>query len=322
MGRAILALIITWSLFTTAAFAKNDCLSCHGEKGRPGYINRESYEQSVHAFFSCTRCHLNISGYPHGTAVKVNCGICHLLGTEGAPEEQARQYKLSVHGRAANAGNPAAPTCQTCHGSHYIYPSADSRSATHREKIPALCSSCHPKEFAEYRTSIHGKEFLGRNNMAAADCFDCHLEHRTPNPEQDQFKLALIRECGTCHREELDTYRKTYHGKIAKLGYANVAKCSDCHGSHDILPPSDEDSKLSKKNIVATCKACHPGATAGFTRYYAHAEEDNRKKYPVLYYTYLFMTVLLIGVFTFFFTHTFLWAFRALKERLGKKGGS
>jgi hypothetical protein len=27
------------------------------------------------------------------------------------------------------------------------------------------------------------------------------------------------------------------------------------------------------------------------------------------------MTILLIGVFSFFFTHTILWAFRALKER-------
>jgi hypothetical protein len=41
----------------------------------------------------------------------------------------------------------------------------------------------------------------------------------------------------------------------------------------------------------------------------------------VLFYTYLFMTALLIGVFAFFFLHTFLWAFRALKERLEKKGG-
>ena len=40
-----------------------------------------------------------------------------------------------------------------------------------------------------------------------------------------------------------------------------------------------------------------------------------------LYYTYLFMTLLLIGVFTFFLTHTFLWAYRALKERIQKKGG-
>jgi len=41
----------------------------------------------------------------------------------------------------------------------------------------------------------------------------------------------------------------------------------------------------------------------------------------VLYYTFLFMTILLLGTFAFFFTHTFLWAYRSLKERMNKKGG-
>ncbi len=78
---------------------------------------------------------------------------------------------------------------------------------------------------------------------------------------------------------------------------------------------------LSEQNILATCQKCHPGATRGFTKFYAHAEETNRAKYPVMFYTYLFMTALLIGVFAFFFTHTFLWAYRSLKERMNKKGG-
>jgi hypothetical protein len=322
MLRTILAFITAWSILVTAVYAKDDCYSCHGQKGMRGYIDRAAFDQSVHNLFACTKCHLNISGYPHGSVARVNCGICHFLGSEGAPKEQAQQYKLSVHGRAAAAGNAAAPACQTCHGSHYIYRSTDARSSTSREKIPALCSSCHPKEFEDYRASIHGREFLEKKNTVAANCFDCHLEHLTPKPSDDQFKLALIRQCGTCHAEQMSTYHKTYHGKVTRLGYANIAKCSDCHGAHAILPQSDPDSRLSRKNIVATCRACHAGATAGFTKFYAHPEESNRGKYPVLYYTYLFMTALLIGVFAFFFTHTFLWAFRALKERMEKKGGA
>jgi 5-methylcytosine-specific restriction endonuclease McrA len=321
MLRPLLALITVWTVLVTAAYAKDDCYSCHGKKGARGYIDVASYEQSVHNLLECTKCHLGISGYPHGKVARVNCGICHFLGREGAPQEQAQQYKLSVHGRAALAGNAAAPTCQTCHGSHYIYRSTEARSMTNRERVPALCSSCHPKEFADYRMSIHGREFLEKKNLVAANCFDCHLEHLTPNPGDDQFKLLLVRQCGLCHADEMSSYRKTYHGKVTRLGYANIAKCSDCHGAHTILPPADQGSMLSQKNIVATCRACHPRATEGFTKYYAHAEESNRAKYPVLYYTYLFMTMLLIGVFAFFFTHTFLWAFRALKERLEKKGG-
>lgn len=305
----------------TAAFAKDDCYSCHGQKGMRGYVDKTSYEQSVHQRIECTKCHLGMASYPHEHVARVNCGICHFLGSEGAPRAQARQYKLSVHGRALASGNAGAPACQTCHGSHYIFPSTDARSKTGREKIPALCSACHARQFGDYRASIHGKEFLEKNNSSAATCFDCHLEHLVPKTGEEQFKLALIRQCGSCHPAEMNSYRKTYHGKVTRLGYTSVAKCADCHGAHTILPRSDESSMLSQKNILATCRTCHPRATEGFTRFYAHAEESNRAKYPLLHYTFLFMTALLTGVFTFFFTHAFLWAFRALKERMSGKGG-
>lgn len=287
-----------------------------------GYIDKISFQQSVHGHLDCTKCHTGIISYPHGKVLKVNCGSCHFLGREGAPKEKAQEFKLSVHGRALQAGNTAAPNCQTCHGSHAVYRSSDERSMTSRQKVPQLCSQCHPQPFEDYKSSIHGKEFLENKNSGVPTCFDCHMEHRIPGTDVKEWKLSLIKSCGNCHAEEMDTYHKTYHGKVTRLGYTTIAKCWDCHGSHRILPPSDPNSKLSSGNIVATCAACHPGATASFTKFYAHAEEGNREKYPVLYYTYIFMTTLLISVFAFFLTHTFLWAYRAVKERLDKKGGA
>ncbi len=316
----LLAIIAACLVFSPVAYAKEDCYSCHGQKGMRGYIDRMEFVQSSHGRFACTGCHITVSTYPHGKVSMVNCGICHFLGREGAPRLQAQEYRLSVHGRAVSEGNAAAPSCQTCHGSHYIYPSNDARSKTGRDKIPVLCSSCHPREFEIYSRSIHGTDVLGKKNLGAATCFDCHLEHRIPRTTDKQWELVLTKQCGSCHPEQMNTYRKTYHGKVTGLGYATIAKCADCHGAHNILPPSDPDSTLSQNNILTTCKTCHPGATAGFAKFYAHAEESNRAKYPVLYYTYVFMTVLLIGVFTFFFIHTFLWTFRSLKERMAKKG--
>lgn len=300
------------------ALSKDECFSCHGEKVIPSFIDRVLYEESSHGKFTCNRCHLDVIRYPHEKVSKVNCGICHYLGTEGAPKERALEYKLSVHGKALITGNTVAPDCQTCHGSHYIFPSKDERSETNRQKIPLLCSKCHFNEYEIYQQSIHGKEFINKKNTGAATCFDCHMEHRIPAVEEEEWKLALINECGSCHNAELDTYRRTFHGKVTQLGYPTVATCSDCHGSHNILPVADRNSTLSKEKILDTCRRCHPRATTGFTKFYAHAEEHNRAKYPLLYYTYMFMTLLLIGVFTFFFTHTFLWAYRSLKERMRK----
>lgn len=322
MKSALLASLYAFLIIIAgSAFAREDCYTCHGQKGMKGYVDKTALSQSVHGHLECTKCHMGMAAYPHGTVLKVNCGSCHFLGREGAPREKSLEYKLSVHGQALIAGNSMAPNCQTCHGGHTVYRSADERSPTNRRKVPALCSQCHPKPYEDYKTSIHGRQFLEQNNPGAPTCFDCHQEHRIPRTGEAEWKLTLIKSCGNCHPEEMNAYHKTYHGKVTRLGYTTIAKCSDCHGSHAILPLSDPNSRLSSVNIVATCKTCHPGATASFTKYYAHAEEGNREKYPVLYYTYLFMTMLLIGVFTFFLTHTVLWAFRALKERMEKKKG-
>ena len=297
------------------ASAEGNCLSCHGVKGKAYFVDEGLYRASVHGKLPCNACHLAIIRFPHTRISRVKCIICHFTGNMGAPE--VREFKQSVHGKALAAGNVNAPSCQRCHGSHAIFPSTDERGATARQNIPNLCSGCHAREYEKYAQSIHGQEFLARKNLGAAVCADCHMEHRhsVPAVTEKAWKLYLINECGSCHEGQLDTYRKTIHGQITALGYVTVAKCQDCHGSHDILPPGDRNSTVSEANIVATCGKCHPGATVKFTKFYAHPEERNRKKYPILFYPYVFMTALLVAVFTFFFIHTSLWAYRALKVR-------
>jgi len=45
--------------------------------------------------------------------------------------------------------------------------------------------------------------------------------------------------CGGCHKDELATYRDTFHAQVSALGFQQTARCWDCHGYHDILPASD-----------------------------------------------------------------------------------
>lgn len=117
------------------------------------------------------------------------------------------------------------------------------------------------------------------------NCFDCHLEHYTPSTEDPAWKLSLIKECGNCHAKEINTYRKTYHGKVTRLSYATMAKCSDCHGFHMILPVKNDSSRISKNNILGTCRTCHRNATEGFTKFYAHSAlmlNDMKERYGVI----------------------------------------
>ncbi len=105
----------------------------------------------------------------------------------------------------------------------------------------------------------------------------------------------------------------------SQLGYTKTAKCYDCHGAHDILPPSDIRSHLSHDNVVATCQKCHPGANRQFAGYLSHATHHDPKKYPYLFYTFWGMTGLLVGTFVLSGLHTILWLPRALQMRRQRK---
>jgi hypothetical protein len=301
-----------------AAYAqgKEDCLVCHGEKFTP-----DPLATSVHKPLHCVDCHADAGKeLPHAEKLqKVACATCH--------EEVSGEYVDSVHGRARLAkGLVVAPTCSSCHGTHDIKPPADPQSRVHRASVAANCTRCHEGIEPQYANSVHAKQ-LAKGNTAAATCSDCHTAHRIARTESDTWKLAVIEECGTCHLDRISTYRDTFHGQVTALGSARVAKCSDCHGNHSILPASDAASMVAPQNKVATCRKCHAGANENFVKYDPHADKHDRERSPQLFWTYRFMQFLLTGVFVFFGVHTLLWfprSFKARRERSGhqRKNGA
>jgi hypothetical protein len=125
----------------------------------------------------------------------------------------------------------------------------------------------------------------------------------------------VIEECGVCHERLYETYFETYHGKVTRLGGEIAARCSDCHTPHRNLVADDPASTVHATNRLETCAQCHGEATAGFISYLPHADHTDRERYPQLYWTWLAMTSLLVGVFVFFGAHTLLWLTRATLSR-------
>lgn len=250
------------------------------------------------------------------------CGRCHgdekLAATHQIPVPQAyQQYLESVHGQGLlKSGLLVVATCADCHGTHEIQPKSDPRSRIHPTQIPQTCGRCHVGVLKEHEAGVHGASPQG------PVCIDCHRTHATPSPQAPGFRLASVLACANCHPESFETYRESYHGQVTALGYAGVATCSDCHGAHKILPPTEEASTLSTKNIVRTCQACHPAANANFAKFSPHADPRRKAEYPVLYFAWLFMTLLTICVFGVFGLHTMLWAIRGTTERLLVKARS
>ena len=67
--------------------------------------------------------------------------------------------------------------------------------------------------------------------------------------------------------------------------------------------------------MVDTCAKCHPGAHRKFAGYLTHATHHDPDKYPFLFYSFWFMTILLVSTMTFAILHTLAWLWRLLRTR-------
>lgn len=308
-----------------------DCSICHADQVR-------QHERSVHGALlakgdkdapNCLDCH---SG--HGTLSKKDkqsptyptnvpalCGRCHRDGEKAAvrlgPDFGGivKHYTESVHGMGLTAsGNVATATCVSCHTAHLPLPPTDPASTVSSARIADTCGACHTGIEDQFVKSIHSTSVSDQPADKLPVCSSCHTAHSITRTENEAFKHDILETCGTCHQEVTRTYFDTYHGKVSKLGSDVAAKCHDCHGAHDILPPVNPASHLSRANIVETCAKCHPGANRRFAGYLTHATHHDPDKYPALFYAFWGMTILLVGTFTFFGLHTLMWFPRSLRE--------
>ncbi len=243
------------------------------------------------------------------------CGSCH--------QDALETYEASVHGHGLEqSGLVVTAVCTDCHGGHGIYPASDPQSPLHVTNVAATCAKCHRFIEEQVQRSVHGREagLGGETNEPApggqikrtASCTDCHRGHDLPHPRSPAFQLGMADRCGDCHAELSTRYAKSLHGRLTELGYVPAAECSDCHGSHDILPVAEAGSRLSKVNRQETCRQCHADAGSNFLDFDPHADSHDALRSPTLYWVDRGITGLLIGVFAAFGLHTLLWFGRSL----------
>jgi hypothetical protein len=311
------------------------CVSCH-EKAVPAYekgIHRLIRDDGKGPNASCAGCHgdahaILASGDrrapTHHLNLVATCAECHddpkLKATGKMLDGVVKNFTDSIHGRAiSEAGLVVAPTCATCHGFHDVRKKDDPKNPVSRANQAATCGKCHLGIHEKYGDSIHATE-LAKGNKDAPICSDCHSAHSIRSSDATSWKLDVISECGTCHKESLRTYRDTFHGHVTELGFTRMAKCADCHGAHNIVSGDDPRSPVKGDNRVAMCATCHPGATPSFVQYDPHADASNRLRSAPLYYTSMLMKGLLVGVFGFFGLHTLLWLIRGLVDKARGRG--
>ncbi|OQX95005.1 hypothetical protein B6I21_07660, partial [candidate division KSB1 bacterium 4572_119] len=308
-----------------------DCSICHAEVVANYQISShgKAMEAGDENAPGCSECHgthfiqppedLTSPIFPKN--VPQLCGKCHRSGETVAQRidnqtEIVDHYTMSIHGKGLlESGLMVTAVCNNCHNAHLELPASDENSWVHPDNIGQTCGQCHLGIYEDFKTSIHHPDVADTDEKLPT-CHDCHNAHEVERIDNESFRQQILNECGTCHEEETGSYFETYHGKVSLLGSGKTAKCSDCHGAHNILPAGEPKSTLSHGNVVETCRQCHPNSNRKFTGYLSHATHHDRAKFPILYYTFWAMTILLIGTFAFFGLHTILWVPRSLWQRL------
>jgi len=299
------------------AVAVEVCAGCHQPE-------LERLKNSVHGWQSvspatCTGCH----GDPHAvlthrnpsnsmSAVNQvhNCGQCHRSMMQG--------YLSSEHARALFVtGLVSAPACTDCHGGgHDVQSPTVAAATTSRARIPDTCGSCHAGILTQWRDSAHGTLWMHGDRNGPV-CSTCHQAHAIKPPQSAAMRQAFPGDCGDCHSAYYKTFRDTLHGKAGLLGEGAAAVCSDCHTAHQNFAAADPRSSINPAHLAATCGRCHRGeVNASFLSFDPHADPSDPKRNRYLHWTWLLMTVLLLGVFGFFGLHDVLWLQRTMIGKL------
>ncbi|UCF20240.1 MAG: cytochrome c3 family protein, partial [Gemmatimonadota bacterium] len=233
---------------------QNDmCLMCHENPalfaGKPDpsryVVTRQAHERSLHGDIGigCTDCHRGLT-FPHPQdPPKADCSFCH--------DDQTVQHTLSLHGQAAARGDPLAPTCAHCHGTHDIARHTNPLSPTYVFNIPLLCGECHhegtevsltrniPQDqiLQNYSQSIHGAGLFRQGLAVTAVCTSCHTSHFIlphTDTRSSIHESNVAQTCAQCHALIEQVHQQFIEGRLWEAEPHKIPVCVDCHSPHKI----------------------------------------------------------------------------------------
>lgn len=124
------------------------------------------------------------------------------------------------------------------------------------------CLGCHSDKTLTM-TGKNGKEVsiyvdaavLKASGHKANTCAGCHADLTDKHPDDGIHAKPV--NCSRCHEQASATYEASIHGLELKSGNTSAPTCTDCHGSHNVLPPNSPQSPLYFSNLAKTCGGCH-----------------------------------------------------------------
>ena len=337
MGRAR-AVFVPDTTLANSAHTKLACQECH-----PGF---SSFPHRSGETKPCASCHARPSEQwlqgahaKQGQNAGVACQDCHgVHDTRTAAELKTKPGIAGMNRQCVGChqterlelASPHADSvlCSGCHGAHDTRPAYDRASRLWANQQLQTCGTCHTDITKDWsRDDIHAQTLLTRRAVKNTSitrrppaCTDCHGGHGMVVHPDSTLERTAFERCAECHEHQDGSYIDSYHGQAKQLGSGTAASCSDCHTAHTIMPADDPRSTVAAANLAATCGNCHKETTAGFLSFDPHAEHHDKSN-PLVYWTYTFMTLLLVGTMSFFGLHTILWMIRLAIENRRRRAG-
>ncbi len=255
----------------------NTCTHCHAmiEQVHRRTIKGALWEKEASVLPACVDCHqphkVRRVFYPQGMA-DADCMRCHEQRIKAADGRI-----LTVNADELAHSRHVKVACSQCHSQVSV--SRVRPCETIVDKVD--CTSCHEEIGQQFQKSTHG-QLLAKSDPNAPSCKECHGTHGVLGKLDVQsltFPTNVPDLCARCHREGrkaavrytgveheiISRYTESIHGKgLLKSGLTVTATCTSCHTAHSILPLSNPDSSVNRKNVPSTCGRCHHGIEGDF----------------------------------------------------------
>lgn len=230
-------------------------------------LSAANYSQNNSKEDQCYTCHDMLGGQPAELFKNdihhlkgISCAACH--GGDSTTDDMDAAMNPQKGYTGVPKGDAISEKCITCHAN--------------ADKMKSYGSHLPTNQYQNIKSSVHWKLALNGNEHIV-QCITCHNAHgivSVKNPLSPVYPLNVPKTCSKCHSNEVfmrsfnpslpvDQYQKyktSQHGMLNVKGDSKVAECASCHGSHDIMPVKDVNSKVYPTNIPATCSKCHSDA--------------------------------------------------------------
>jgi cytochrome b subunit of formate dehydrogenase len=201
-----------------------------------------------------------------------DCLACH-GDSSLSVDVDGKPHSLFVDpGKLKHSAHGSMFTCVDCH--------TDVKSLAHETPPKKIaCAQCHADALTAYQHSVHAQ--LTTSGKPAATCGDCHGSPHEAVVVADRASPVshanIPSTCGRCHGQKFLmesngqsaqpflSYQDSVHGRAVENGSLKAAVCTDCHGTHAILPANQQASPIYKFNVPATCGKCHTDIQHTFT---------------------------------------------------------